>query len=256
MQAHDDLAASVSLYQAEVERVRVLLEHGAGDVRCLVLLDEVFRGTNPTDRVAASGAVLLALGETNLVLAATHDLALAELTRERFDVAPLHRARRRRRRRVRLQAPPRPLHHHQRPRPPRAPRLPGSRRRPSPTHRGLGRQGLSPPKPRPNPTWSPAQPHCRQRPTPHRSGAGQGHQSSRSERGPPPGTAGRADEAPRGRRENSLFAYVIAAPAGSPPPTGPSPRSAAWHTPHHPRTHPEPARATRSPARAAPRARA
>lgn len=87
MQAHDDLAASVSLYQAEVERVRVLLEQGAGDVRCLVLLDEVFRGTNPTDRVAASGAVLLALGETNLVLAATHDLALAELTRERFDVA-------------------------------------------------------------------------------------------------------------------------------------------------------------------------
>ena len=87
MQAHDDLEASVSLYQAEVERVRVLLEQGAGPTRCLVLLDEVFRGTNPTDRVAASGAVLLALGEGNLVLAATHDLSLAELTREHFDVA-------------------------------------------------------------------------------------------------------------------------------------------------------------------------
>jgi len=87
MQAHDDLSASVSLYQAEVERVRVLLEQGSGERRCLVLLDEVFRGTNPTDRVAASGAVLLALGESNLVLAATHDLALAELTAERFDVA-------------------------------------------------------------------------------------------------------------------------------------------------------------------------
>lgn len=86
MGAQDDLAASVSLYQSEVLRMRELLQAGdAGDA--LFLLDEVFRGTNPHDRIAASGAVLLGLAERNLVVAATHDLALGELTRERFGLA-------------------------------------------------------------------------------------------------------------------------------------------------------------------------
>lgn len=87
MQAHDDLGGSVSLYQAEVLRIRTLLEQGQGDPPCLALLDEVFRGTNPSDRVAASGAVLLELAKRNVAVAATHDLALVDLTAERFDVA-------------------------------------------------------------------------------------------------------------------------------------------------------------------------
>jgi len=77
MGADDDLSASVSLYQAEVLRLRELLETHDGTEPALVLLDEVFRGTNPHDRLAASSAVIWALAEHNLVVAATHDLELA-----------------------------------------------------------------------------------------------------------------------------------------------------------------------------------
>jgi len=84
MGADDDLAASVSLYQAEVLRLRDLLEEHDGDPPSLVLLDEVFRGTNPHDRLAASSAVIWALAERNVVVAATHDLELARTTGRPF----------------------------------------------------------------------------------------------------------------------------------------------------------------------------
>ena len=86
MQARDDLGASVSLYRAEVLRILALLRWGTGPTPCLVLLDEVFRGTNPTERIAAAGAVLLELASRNVVVAATHDLELAEITADAYDV--------------------------------------------------------------------------------------------------------------------------------------------------------------------------
>lgn len=78
MGAEDDLADSVSLYQAEVLRLRELLDRGDPALPTLFLLDEVFRGTNPRDRLAASSAVLWGLSETDLVVATTHDLQLVE----------------------------------------------------------------------------------------------------------------------------------------------------------------------------------
>lgn len=87
MHAKDDLEESTSLYQAEVERVLELIRAGRSNRPCLMLLDEVFRGTNPSDRIAASASVLLDLAEHNLVVAASHDLQLAEMTAEAFDVA-------------------------------------------------------------------------------------------------------------------------------------------------------------------------
>jgi len=83
MGADDDLHASVSLYQAEVLRVRELLR-ASYDAPCLFLLDELFRGTNPRDRVAASSAVLVELARGHLVIAATHDLAVADFTEGAF----------------------------------------------------------------------------------------------------------------------------------------------------------------------------
>ena len=43
----------------------------------LFILDEVFRGTNPIERVAAATSVLRYLGERHLVLAATHDIDIS-----------------------------------------------------------------------------------------------------------------------------------------------------------------------------------
>lgn len=82
MGAHDDLAAGVSLYRAEVDRIHTLVQRAGGDH--LFLLDEAFRGTNPHERIAASAAVLRHLGRHDLVVAATHDRELCELLENSF----------------------------------------------------------------------------------------------------------------------------------------------------------------------------
>ena len=84
MGARDDLAAGVSLYRAEVDRIHALLERAGGDH--LFVLDEAFRGTNPVERVAASAAVLRKLSSRDLVVAATHDRELCELLSDRFSL--------------------------------------------------------------------------------------------------------------------------------------------------------------------------
>lgn len=77
MGAHDDLAAGVSLFRAEVDRIHTLVD--AADGAHLFVLDEALRGTNPHERIAASAAVLRRLAVTDLVVAATHDRELCGL---------------------------------------------------------------------------------------------------------------------------------------------------------------------------------
>jgi hypothetical protein len=81
----DDLLAGKSYYIAEVESLLALVEASAGSEPHLFLLDELFRGTNAVERIAAGRAVLLELvsdtGRTNahVVIAATHDGELVDL---------------------------------------------------------------------------------------------------------------------------------------------------------------------------------
>jgi hypothetical protein len=82
MGARDDLAAGVSLYRAEVDRIHALVEQARGEH--LFVLDEAFRGTNPLERIAASAAVLRRLAATDLVVAATHDRELCDLLGAEF----------------------------------------------------------------------------------------------------------------------------------------------------------------------------
>jgi hypothetical protein len=79
--AADSLIDGKSLYQAEAETVVSLLSQPAKDGAMLCLFDELFRGTNSVDRIAASAAVYSSLaapsdGCRRLVIAATHDLEL------------------------------------------------------------------------------------------------------------------------------------------------------------------------------------
>lgn len=86
MGAADSLIESKSHYFAEVERVRVLVDSLQSGRPCLFLLDEMFRGTNTIERVAAAKAVLEYLNrDENIVMAATHDIELAELLGDRFE---------------------------------------------------------------------------------------------------------------------------------------------------------------------------
>ena len=88
----DDLLAGKSYYIVEVEALLELVRASDDPAPHLFLLDELFRGTNAVERIAAGQAVLLELlqarrGATkpHVVLAATHDRELVDLVSETFD---------------------------------------------------------------------------------------------------------------------------------------------------------------------------
>lgn len=81
----DSLVEGKSYYLAEVESVLSLVRAKDDARQHLFLLDEVFRGTNTTERVAAGCAVLSYLNRgDDLVVAATHDLELLGLLSGEF----------------------------------------------------------------------------------------------------------------------------------------------------------------------------
>ncbi len=81
----DDVLAGRSHFLAEAEAGRdMLLEAAAGRDR-LCIIDELFRGTNTVDRVAAASAFLRALHRDGaFVVAATHDSELIALLSDSF----------------------------------------------------------------------------------------------------------------------------------------------------------------------------
>lgn len=82
----EDIALGKSYYLAEVESVLRLVLASSNDTVHLLLLDEIFRGTNSVERRAASIEVLkyLANGK-DYVLVATHDLQLSEVLDREYD---------------------------------------------------------------------------------------------------------------------------------------------------------------------------
>jgi MutS-like protein len=83
MRVQDSLEQGVSLFYAEVRRLKQVLEGaGAHQKSALVLVDEMLLGTNTRERRLASGEVLRLLLQTGCIGAVTtHDLSLAELAR-------------------------------------------------------------------------------------------------------------------------------------------------------------------------------
>jgi hypothetical protein len=80
LRVQDSLTAGRSRFQAEVLRVRQLLEMARGAPPLLFLLDELFQGTNSADRRLGAEAVLRQLADAGAVgLVTTHDLALTEI---------------------------------------------------------------------------------------------------------------------------------------------------------------------------------
>jgi len=85
----DDLVAGKSYYLVEVESVLSLVAASARAEPHLFIFDELFRGTNAVERIAAGDAVLRALvtaGRPHVVLAATHDGELVDLLRGTYAV--------------------------------------------------------------------------------------------------------------------------------------------------------------------------
>jgi DNA mismatch repair ATPase MutS len=90
----DDLLAGKSYYLVEVEQVIARLRASEGSAQHLFILDELFRGTNAVERIAAGEAVLRELLVANgspkphFVFAATHDAELVGMLDDLY--SPFH----------------------------------------------------------------------------------------------------------------------------------------------------------------------
>jgi DNA mismatch repair ATPase MutS len=83
MRTADSLKDHQSYFYAELNRLKSIVEELRQGKELLVLLDEILKGTNSTDKLAGSVALVKQLARFPcLVVIATHDLALADLEKE------------------------------------------------------------------------------------------------------------------------------------------------------------------------------
>lgn len=83
----DDIMSDKSYYFEEVFIIKKMLEESRSGFQNLLLLDEMFKGTNTVERIAAGKSVLTYLNkENNIVFISTHDLELAEYLRDSYNL--------------------------------------------------------------------------------------------------------------------------------------------------------------------------
>lgn len=82
----DNLISGKSYYFGEVESLLRIVKSVDKDIPILSLIDEIFRGTNPIERVSAAAEILGYLNKNNtLVAVATHDLELTKILDEEYN---------------------------------------------------------------------------------------------------------------------------------------------------------------------------
>lgn len=83
----DNIFNGESYYMAEIKSIkRIIDESNKGDVPLLGFVDEVLRGTNTVERIAASSVVLKILSKAKgFMFAATHDLELTDILNHDYD---------------------------------------------------------------------------------------------------------------------------------------------------------------------------
>lgn len=87
MALRDDLSNSNSYYIVEIKSLKRILDAANSEgLPVLMFVDEVLRGTNTVERIAASSEILRSVnGNKALVFAATHDVELTTLLADRYD---------------------------------------------------------------------------------------------------------------------------------------------------------------------------
>jgi hypothetical protein len=87
MEIADNIAEGKSYYLAEVESILAIIRASDKERNCLFVIDEVFKGTNTLERVAAAKEALAYIGTKNhVVLVATHDIELADMLEDRYEL--------------------------------------------------------------------------------------------------------------------------------------------------------------------------
>lgn len=82
----DDLLNDKSYYFEEVLRIKDMIDNSEEGALNLFLLDEIFKGTNTVERIAAGKAVLSALAKSNIVFVSTHDIELSDLLKDDYEL--------------------------------------------------------------------------------------------------------------------------------------------------------------------------
>ncbi len=91
MALKDDVASGRSYYMTEINSLKRIIDNMKGPFPLLCMIDEVLRGTNTIERIAASSMILGDLGESNcIIVAATHDIELAAILKDRYDNYHFH----------------------------------------------------------------------------------------------------------------------------------------------------------------------
>lgn len=86
MALRDDILSSESYYIVEIKSLKRIMDLSEeSDFPILCFIDEVLRGTNTVERIAASSRILEALADKgNLCFAATHDIELTYILEQKF----------------------------------------------------------------------------------------------------------------------------------------------------------------------------
>lgn len=87
MSVKDSIMAGESYYMAEIKSLKRILDRAASlDEPMICFVDEVLRGTNTIERIAASSQILKSLSRDNVLLfAATHDYELTYMLEDYFE---------------------------------------------------------------------------------------------------------------------------------------------------------------------------
>lgn len=83
----DDLINDKSYYFEEVLAIKNIIEKSKSDNYKLFFLDEIFKGTNTIERIAAGKAVLSHIGKNkSIVFVSTHDIELTDLLKDKYEL--------------------------------------------------------------------------------------------------------------------------------------------------------------------------
>lgn len=86
MALQDNILTKESYYIVEIKSLKRILDSITEEIPTLVFVDEVLRGTNTVERIAASSQVLYSLAKKNtLCFAATHDIELTHMLEDCYE---------------------------------------------------------------------------------------------------------------------------------------------------------------------------
>lgn len=86
MAVRDNITAGDSYFITEIKSLKRVLDKTDSGFPCICFIDEILKGTNTIERIAASAAILRDLGEKDCVcLVASHDIELTELLKDSYD---------------------------------------------------------------------------------------------------------------------------------------------------------------------------